>query len=288
MDRDLSNRLRTLLGLARLSGLPTVWSSCLAGWWLGGGGNFWKLSWLLSGTSAIYLGSSFLNDVFDVEFDRQFNLKRPIPLGAISSRAVLRWAWTWLALGGLCLFVLGFKAGSLGLALIACVVIYNALHRAVTISPWLLGLCRFLVYPIAAATGFYGISGLGIWFGLSLGIYATGYGFFAQRKSSREQMPPWPIAFLGFPVFFALLINAGAYRQTAVIASLFLIAWVALCIRPLFQQPNANRRGGSAGLFAAIILVDWLAVAPLCPRPMHVFFWLLFAVALLAQRYIDR
>ena len=288
MDRDLSNRLRTLLGLSRLSGLPTVWSSCIAGWWLGGGGNFWKLSWLLTGMSAIYLGGCFLNDVFDVEFDRQFNLKRPIPLGVITRQEVLNLASAWLALGGLCLFPVGFSTGLLGLILIGCVVIYDALHRTVTISPWLLGLCRFLAYPIAAAAGFKGISGLGIWFGVSVGVYATGCGFFARRKSSREQMSPWPIAFLGFPVFFALLINAGAYRQTAVMASMALMAWTAFCIRPLFQQPNANRRSASAGLFAGIILVDWLAVAPLCPPKMHAIFAALFGFALLAQRFVDR
>jgi hypothetical protein len=72
--RDESGKLtkfRTLLVLGRVSNLPTVWSNCLAGWWLGGGGNFWKLPFLLLGVSALYTGGMFLNDAFDAEFDRQ-------------------------------------------------------------------------------------------------------------------------------------------------------------------------------------------------------------------------
>ena len=32
-----SSRARAWLVLSRGSNLPTVWSNCLAGWWLGGG-----------------------------------------------------------------------------------------------------------------------------------------------------------------------------------------------------------------------------------------------------------
>ena len=85
-------QLRTLLILGRVSNLPTVWSNCLAGWWLGGGGNFWKLPFLLLGMSLLYTGGMFLNDAFDEEFDRQRRAERPIPTGKISraTRLALR------------------------------------------------------------------------------------------------------------------------------------------------------------------------------------------------------
>jgi 4-hydroxybenzoate polyprenyltransferase len=288
MSRDVPNRMRALFALARVSGLPTVWSNCLAGWWLGGGGNYWKLWWLFIGMSAIYFGGTFLNDAFDVEFDRQFNFKRPISSGAISLSDALRWAWAWLALGGLCLFADGSKAGLLGLALIFCVIVYNGLHRRLTISPVLLGLCRFLVYQVAATAGFNGVPGRPIWFGLALGVYTVGFGFFAKRRHPREGIPRWPVALLIFPVFFAMLANASGYRQTAMIVGLLLMAWIAVCLRPIFQMASANRRHASAGLFAGIILVDWLAVAPQCPQPLNVILCLLFACTIVAQRFIDR
>src|SRR5256885_13326506 len=71
--------LRTLLILGRISNLPTVWSNCLAGWWLGGGGNSHKLPWLFCGVTLLYIGGMFLNDAFDADFDRAHRQGRPIP-----------------------------------------------------------------------------------------------------------------------------------------------------------------------------------------------------------------
>src|SRR5271169_3469961 len=86
----MNQRFRTLLVLGRVSNLPTVWSNCLAGWWLGGGGNLGKLPLLFFGVSALYTGGMFLNDALDVEFDRQRRASRPIPSGRISVDTV----WT--------------------------------------------------------------------------------------------------------------------------------------------------------------------------------------------------
>src|SRR3984957_11883427 len=93
------SKLRTLLILGRVSNLPTVWSNCLAGWWLAGGGSFWKLLLLLFGTSALYTDGMFLNDAFDVDFDRQRRPTRPIPIGAITEEWVWIYGWGWMLLG---------------------------------------------------------------------------------------------------------------------------------------------------------------------------------------------
>jgi len=85
------NRLRTFLILGRVSNLPTVWSNCLAGWWLGGGGNFRNLPFLLAGATFLYVGGMFLNDAFDAEFDRRYRKERPIPSGMIELKSVWRW-----------------------------------------------------------------------------------------------------------------------------------------------------------------------------------------------------
>src|SRR5476649_222894 len=88
MNQNLARQLRTLLILGRMSNLPTVWSNCLAGWWLSDGGNFWKLPLLLVGVSALYTGGMFLNDAFDADFDQQRRVSRPIPSGQISVETV--------------------------------------------------------------------------------------------------------------------------------------------------------------------------------------------------------
>ncbi|HEY2083548.1 MAG TPA: prenyltransferase, partial [Verrucomicrobiae bacterium] len=70
-------RLRTFLVLGRASNLPTIWSNCLAGWWLGGHSSTNKLPFLFAGTTLLYVGGMYLNDVFDVNFDRQHRKERP-------------------------------------------------------------------------------------------------------------------------------------------------------------------------------------------------------------------
>ena len=92
-------QLRTLLVLGRVSNLPTVWSNCLAGWWLGGGGNFGRLPFLFLGVSLLYTAGMFLNDAFDEGFDRQRRAERPIPSGKISAPRVWLLGFGQLALG---------------------------------------------------------------------------------------------------------------------------------------------------------------------------------------------
>src|ERR1700757_3274044 len=94
---------RTLLVLGRTSNLPTVWSNCLAGWWLGGGRNTANLLPLLVGSTLLYAGGMYLNDAFDADFDMQFRRERPIPSGAISLQMVWRIGLGLLGAGPICL-----------------------------------------------------------------------------------------------------------------------------------------------------------------------------------------
>src|SRR6266404_5363250 len=84
---------QTLLILGRVSNLPTVWSNCLAGWLLGGGGTAWILVVICLGATCLYVGGMFLNDAFDVEFDREYRRERPIPSQQITLEEVWRWAF---------------------------------------------------------------------------------------------------------------------------------------------------------------------------------------------------
>ena len=287
MNQNLVRQFRALLVLGRVSNLPTVWSNCLAGWWLGGGGNFGKLPLLFFGASALFTGGMFLNDAFDAEFDRQHRPSRPIPSGAISLAAAWRWSFVLLGLGAVSLAVIGKTTGVLTLALLACIIIYNATHKAITASPWLMGLCRFWVYVIAGSSGVLGVNGGPIWCGVALAIYIAGMDSVARRKSFRGPVPYWPLLLLAMPVFLAMLMNTGDARKDAMLVSLVLVLWVARCIRTIFQPCEVNVERIVSGLLTGIILVDWLAVAPLIPHPVSaVVFLPLFSATFLLQRYV--
>jgi uncharacterized membrane protein len=259
---NLNTRFRTLLVLGRVSNLPTVWSNCLAGWWLGGGGNFWKLPFLLFGVSFLYTGGMFLNDAFDEEFDRQRRAERPIPSGKIPAQLVWMFGFAQLALGILLLLFCGKTAGIAAILLALTILLYDFTHKIVTASPWLMGACRFWVYIIAGATGANGLNGFAIFCGVAMAFYVVGLSHVARRESFRGPVPFWPLLLLAAPILLALTMNSGAYRASALWISIVLTLWIIRCVRSVFLGGEINVGWIVANLLAGIVLVDWLAVAP--------------------------
>jgi len=277
-------RLRTLLVLARASNLPTVWSNCLAGWWLGGRGNISKLPLLFAGATLLYVGGMYLNDAFDVNFDQQRRKERPIPSGAISLEAVWKLGLLWLALGVACLFFAGHTTGELGLALLVCILLYDAVHKLITFSPLLMGACRFFLYLVAASVGGFA-AGWAVWCGLALGIYIVGLSFIARRESARGPIQYWPLFLLAVPIALAFFMNAGDYRKSAALVSLVLGLWILRSVRSVLWTADRQIGRTVSGLLAGIVFVDWLAAAD-APRSLGFVFVALFALANIFQRYV--
>src|SRR5262249_44798080 len=148
-----------------------VWSNCLAGWMLGGGGGYQKLPLLFAGGTFLYVGGMFLNDAFDVQFDRQFRTERPIPSGVISIGVVCAWGIGWLLAGMACLFSLGINSAYVGFALLVSIVIYDWIHKRIVLAPILMGMCRLLLYLVVASSGEQGITGFAVWGGVVMGAY---------------------------------------------------------------------------------------------------------------------
>jgi 4-hydroxybenzoate polyprenyltransferase len=262
----MSSNWRTLLVLGRVSNLPTVWSNCLAGWWLGGAQNYSKLPFLLLGISLLYTGGMFLNDAFDADFDRQRRPERPIPSGKISTGLVWRFGFGQLALGILLLLFCGKVAALAAVFLALFILLYDFSHKFFTASPWLMGGCRFWVYVVAGATGWGGLNGWAIFCGLALAFYVVGLSYVARRESFRGAVSPWPLLLLGAPVILAMTMNAGPFRHPAIWISILLGLWVALHVWPIFAGSATNIGWTVSNLLAGIVFVDWLAVVPQIPH----------------------
>lgn len=279
--------VRTLLVLGRVSNLPTVWSNCLAGWWLGGGGNYWKLPFLLLGMSALYTAGMFLNDAFDEAFDRQRRAERPIPSGKISAPQVWKFGFVQLGLGILLLCVCGKTAAVCAVLLALTILLYDFTHKFFTASPWLMGACRFWVYVIAGAAGADGLNGFPIFCGAALAFYVVGLSYVARRESVRIAVPVWPLPLLAAPIILALVMNAGESFASAGWISLVLGLWIVRCVRPVFFQDGTNPGWIVANLLAGIVLVDWLAVAPQLPHATSaITFLALFGLTKWFQKFI--
>jgi len=279
------SKLRTLLVLGRVSNLPTVWSDCLAAWWLAGSGSWLALACVSLSASLLYEGGMFLNDAFDVEFDRRHRRIRPIPSGAITEREVWQWGFTWLALGLAAAAFLGISAVLWAAVLCAFILFYNAVHKWAPVAPALMGTCRWCVYLLAASTAGRSATGEVIWKGLALAVYVVGLSCLARKESSRTRINLWPCLLLATPVVFAGLIDDGPSWKVAVVYSLVLAAWSSWALRRSLGPGEPNVPCTVSRLLAGIALVDCLAVAS-TPGPGAAFFGLCFALALLLQRFI--
>jgi hypothetical protein len=277
--------LRTLLVLGRTSNLPTVWSNCLAAWWLGGGGNSERLPLLLGGSTLLYVGGMFLNDAFDAGFDAQHRRERPIPSGAISSRAVWQFSALLLLAGLACLFLINNTTGLWGVALAGAIVLYDALHKLITFSPILMAACRFLLYLLAASTATLGITGWAVWCALALAAYIVGLSYLARKESTGLEVRYWPCIFLALPVLLAWLMNVEEFREKALLLAAVLGLWVMRCLRFTYRPIERNIGKSVAGLLAGIVWVDLLAVADV-PKEFAAVFIGLFALALFFQRFV--
>lgn len=288
------SKFRTLLVLGRVSNVPTVWSNCLAGWWLGGGGPWFHLVLLCFFVTLLYVGGMYLNDAFDANFDRQHRRSRPIPSGAISEKEVWQWGGFYLMAGVAGLVWAGATTVILTLLLTACILLYNAIHKFAEAAPVLMGICRLLVYLVAASVASPGtvgsaegggMTGYPLWCGLALAVYVMGLSFLARKETRRGPAPFWPCLFLAAPVILAALCDDGPARRAGVILSLVLIVWVLWAVREVLWRPNPNVGYAVGRLLAGIALVDLLAVADLT-RPWIALFVIWFVLALLLQRYI--
>lgn len=277
--------LRTLLVLGRVSNLPTVWSNCLAGWWLGGGRNFQALPFLFVGVSFLYVGGMYLNDAFDVEFDRQHRRERPIPSGQIAVRAVWQIGLLCLTVGEIALVGAGLSAAGIGVVLAVCIVLYDAVHKLIKFSPIIMAACRFLVYVVAGSATPNTVTGWVIWPALALASYVIGLSYLARTESTGNHFRYWPLIFLATPPSLALVMNAGLYRQSASLLCAVFGLWTIRCLRTVFHRNERNIGRAVSGLLAGIVFVDWLAMAD-APSEISIVFPLLFGLALLFQRFV--
>ena len=276
---------RTLLMLGRASNLPTVWSNCLAGWLLGGGGENWpRFALLCGGATLLYLGGMYLNDAFDAEFDTQHRRERPIPSGVITEKTVWRIGLALLAGGFALLVPLGFATTVLATFLAASILLYDAVHKMVTFSPVLMALCRLLLYLVAASAAAEGVTGLAMWSAIALAFYITGLSCLARKESTGVVIQFWPQLLLVVPVLLALLVNDGLSRPKAWSVAAILVLWSARSLRSAWAQPRNVPRAVS-GLLAGIVWVDLLAVADE-PRTVGALFIALFLLALGFQRFV--
>ena len=145
------NSLNAYLRLSRISNLPTVWSNVLAASCLAGGPAGRSLILVMLAASLLYTAGMFLNDAFDQNIDRVERPGRPLPSGAVSSASVWVSSIAMLAVGLVIFATFGWQAAIASIALAVAIIVYDAWHKGNAVAPFIMGLCRALVYICTGA-----------------------------------------------------------------------------------------------------------------------------------------
>ena len=300
LKRDSSyGCFKALLLLGRVSNLPTVWSNCLASWLLAGGtlletADLQRFSWLIVGATLLYLAGMFLNDAFDVQFDKEHRTERPIPSGAISAKAVWVWGIIQMVIGLGCLVWIGSVVAVCAFALGGSVLWYDWIHKRITWSPLIMGLCRLSLYVLAgAAAAESPTASLGlpvILSALVLGGYIVGLSNIACHEATGGNVNSWPSWLLVLPLAIAfilpgLVVDGEVNWNRLIIAACLYSLWVGRSLLFTFKAMIPQHGRTVSGLLAGIVLFDFMLVAN---QEIHMgaVFLGLFGFALLLQRYI--
>jgi len=205
--------LKTVLSLGRVSNLPTIWTNVLAGVALSGAmPSLYTFPTLIISISLFYTGGMFLNDAFDAKYDAKHQPFRPIPSGKAKREAVFFIGCIMLVSGlALLLTAAHFAHVSIapallsGLALLTCIVLYDKSHKEKVYAPFIMGICRGLIYisVVLACSGTVNI--WAIFAAFLLFGYVAGVSFMAKRET-----PAFIVAFLiaGICLIDAVIIGA--------------------------------------------------------------------------------
>jgi 4-hydroxybenzoate polyprenyltransferase len=179
----------TLLRLGRVSNVPTIWTNTLTGVVLAGGAlRSIEVPALIVAFTLFYTGGMFLNDAFDRDSDRRARPDRPIPQGLIQADSVFAMGYGMVLLGIIIVIVLGMDKGWApavsAVALAAAIVSYDAYHKQNPLGPWIMALCRALIYITGVAVISGHISAMVMIGAAILFGYVAGLTYVAKHRST--------------------------------------------------------------------------------------------------------
>ena len=158
------SRLKALLATARIANVPSVIVNVLTGMFLMGflfdtDSPHWDQQTIFPVIAAccLYVAGNFLNDWYDVAWDREHRPERAIPSGLFPRDLYLSIAIVLVIIGGMMSWQVS-KTVCFTYAIILCLVIaYTLLHKRHAFSIWIMGACRAGLYVLgmgAMSAGF--------------------------------------------------------------------------------------------------------------------------------------
>ena len=285
--------LATTLKLGRVSNLPTVWTNGLTGLVLGGGALLDPRTLpLLVALSLFYVGGMYLNDAFDADIDRKERPDRPIPSGLIDQRTVMNGGIV-MFIVGLCLLLwVGFVAENgtggwpsvAGIVLVTAIVVYDWHHKGNPFGPYVMGVCRMMVYVTAGLCFLVPPPAWLLLAALLLFSYLIGLTAIARQENLSEIDGMWPLLLFAPPLIYGAL-SLGT-NVTCALAFILLLVVIGIAIWMLRRRLPGDIGVAVSVLIAGICLLDAIFLAS--AGEVALAWWAIagFALTLMLQRYI--
>lgn len=211
------SKAHAYLLLARVSNLPTVWTNVLAAC-VCAAAPLDTIPIAMLSLSLFYTAGMFLNDVCDVPFDAAARSDRPIPKGEVSRGEALAITIALFASAEALLWRQPFSSPAMlwSVALIGAITIYDVNHKGKWYGPIVMGLCRALVYCVAASSVAGQLPAAVFVAGVVMWIYVIGLTWVAKAANLGYAVP-WMLA--GICLVDAAIIGWNGEPQLALIAA---------------------------------------------------------------------
>ena len=150
----MNKKVEAYLQLSRISNLPTVWSNVLVGTAIASGTGAIDIRITLITILAIslfYVGGMAQNDLFDLAIDTEERPDRPLPSQTLTPNEVHLYITFCFTVGFALIAFTNREAILPTVFLLLCITAYNRRHKHWNASLIFMGLCRALIYYIAAA-----------------------------------------------------------------------------------------------------------------------------------------
>ena len=287
---SITRTIRNYAELSRLSNIPTVLSNVLVGCAIGASGQAIPgatIAALSAAMMLMYIAGMGLNDYFDTEIDRVERPGRPIPSGRISRRGALIFTIICFALSTAIMSFQALPSLLFSFALMACIVMYDLIHKKFASSVVLMGLCRGLVYLAAASAIAWPVSlNIALTLAFVITVYIVLLTMIARGEAGLDITPRRWLSFL-LPVIMiapAFIFHPADITWPVLFGSIATTQILFALRHELSPKPRIQKT--VMGLLAAICLMDGFFLSLLDQHGLALIALACFFITAWGHRYI--